>query len=146
MKENYPKACKEILEILKYMPPNDVEKIPKEMIKAFEYEMDSNYKFEINEDSDFSKLELLDETRAILTNIFRDYWATPKQKEKIIEKQNYSRQKYEDQKKAKYNPDTIFAQKEEENDVKENNLPIEIKKESFIVKLYNFIKNLFVKK
>ena len=143
MKENFPKACKEILEILKYMPPNDVEKIPQEMLDAFKYKMDKNYDFKIDEDADFSKLELLDETRAILTNIFRDYWATPKQKEKIIEKQKYSIQKNEEKKKEKYNPDDIFKSPKTENAIQENNLPIEIKKESFIKKIYNFIINLF---
>lgn len=143
MIENYPKACKEIIEILKYMPPNDVEKIPKEMIDGFKYKMDSNYNFIINEDADFSKLELLDETRAILTNIFRDYWATPVQKEKIIEKQRYSKQKEEEKKKEKYNPDDIFKSKEVKNILQENNLPIEVKKESFIMKIYNFIIKTF---
>ena len=43
MKENYPKAYTEILEILKYMRENDVNKIPKKLLDTFEYKKDTNY-------------------------------------------------------------------------------------------------------
>lgn len=41
------------------------------------------YGFTIDENQDFSKLDILDETEAIMVNIFKDYWATPEQKAKI---------------------------------------------------------------
>ena len=85
MKENYPKAYTEVLEILKYMPKDDVNKIPKELVNTFEYKKDNNYIFAINEYQDFSKLKVLNETKAIMVNIFRDYWASSEQKEKIKE-------------------------------------------------------------
>ncbi len=74
MKENYPKAYTEVLEILKYMPENDVKKIPKKLLETFECKKDTNYSFIIDENQDFSKLKILDETEAIMVNIFRDYW------------------------------------------------------------------------
>ena len=89
MKENYPKAYTEVLEIMKYMPKQDVNKIPKEMIEMFENKMDKSYVFNVKETDDFADLKILDETEAIFVNIFRDYWATPEQKKKIIEKQSY---------------------------------------------------------
>lgn len=151
MIDNYPKAYKEVLEILKYMPKSEVEKIPQEMIDTFEYKKDKNYKFVLNEDADFGNLDLLDETKAIISNIFRDYWATPEQREKIIAKQKYDIQKIEEEKMQKYNPDDLFKKN---NDNKENvtienynkNLPVEIKKENFFRKLVNYIKGLFKKK
>ena len=69
MKENYPKAYTEVLEIFKYMPKDDVEKIPKKMLDLFEYKKDTNYHFTIEENQDFSKLDILDATEAIMVNM-----------------------------------------------------------------------------
>lgn len=53
---------------------------------------------------------LLDETKAVLANIFRDYWATTYQKDKIIEKEKIDRIKIEESKREKYN-NYIFNKK-----------------------------------
>ena len=96
MKENYHKAYKEVIEILKYVPQESVNKIPKTMIETFKAKMDDNYDFKIDINKGFEEQDLLDETKAILANIFRDYWATPYQRERIIAKEKYDRQKIED--------------------------------------------------
>ena len=50
MGNNYEKAYTEILEILKYIPKEEYERIPKEKILFFEENCDKNYefKFDIN--------------------------------------------------------------------------------------------------
>ena len=53
------------------------------------------------EAQDFADLKILDETKAIFVNIFKDYWATPEQKKKIIEKQNYDKSIIEKEKVEK---------------------------------------------
>lgn len=148
MKNNYAKAYKEVIEILKNVPEESVNKIPKEIIEIFNTNMDKDYKFKIDENSSFEEQNLLEETKAIFANIFRDYWATPYQKEKIEEKEKNDRLKVEEEKREKYNIDEIFKkrniinqQKIEENKV--TNLPIEIKKEKFYQKLIKFIKRIF---
>ena len=147
MIENYPKAYTEVLETLKYMPKEDVDKIPKKMLDTFEYKRDKNYNFTIDENQDFSKLKILDETEAIIVNIFKDYWATPEQKAKIQAKMREDMRIIEEEKKAKYNVD-IFKKKENaeiENDVQKtniNNLPIEVKKEKFYERVIRFIKKV----
>ena len=70
MKENYPKAYTEVLEIMNYMPKEDVNKIPKEMIEMFENKRDKSYVFNIKEIDDFTNLNILDETKAIIVNIY----------------------------------------------------------------------------
>lgn len=148
MKENYPKAYTEVLEIMKYMPKQDVNKLPKEMIEMFENKMDKSYVFNVKETDDFADLKILDETEAIFVNIFRDYWATPEQKKKIIEKQSYDKSIIEKEKMEKYNPDTIFKQPEilkTNIDIVENKKDtslVEVK-ESFFIKFINIIKNIF---
>ncbi len=149
MEDNYPKAYKEVIEILKYVPEESVNKIPQELLDAFKAQMDPDYDFTVDINKNFEEQQLLSETKAILANIFRDYWATPDQKEKIEAKERYDRQKEEEEKRRKYNPDDLFK-RTNEVDIKEkteeaniNNLPIEVKKEKFYQKIINFFKRIF---
>ena len=149
MGDNYNKAYKEVVEILKYMPKESVEKIPNDMREMFEAEMDKTYEFKINESKEFEEQDLLEETKAILANIFRDYWATPYQRERILAKEQQDRQRAEEQKRANYNPNDIFKKKDAQKlkpQVEENynnNLLVEVKKEKVYYRLINFIKKLF---
>lgn len=151
MESNYPKAYKEVIEILKFVPRESIDKIPQKMIEMFKAKMDDNYNFTVDINKSFEEQELLDETKAILANIFRDYWATPYQKERIQAKERYDRQKIEDEKREKYSVD-IFKKKDniEKQDITNkvdnigsNTLPIEVKKEKFYEKLLDFIKKIF---
>lgn len=160
MKEdNYSKAYKEIVEILKYVPEECVNKIPKEMRDMFEGEQLKTYNFEIDTEKLFEEQELLEETKAILANIFRDYWATDYQKARIIEKENQDREEWERQKREKYNPNDIFKNRniatndnnisqdiqEQLNDEYNKNLPMEGQKQNIFQKLLCFIKKLIHK-
>lgn len=120
MEDNYSKAYKEIVEILKYVPEESVNKIPKEMRGMFEEEQLKTYNFQIDTEKPFEEQELLEETKAILANIFRDYWATDYQKSRIIEKENKDREEWERQKREKYNPDNIFNNRENDEYTKES--------------------------
>ncbi|MBP3707216.1 MAG: hypothetical protein J6J36_01210 [Clostridia bacterium] len=150
MKENYPKAYTEVLEILKYMPKEDVKKIPKNILEMLKKNRDITYNFVVTENDDFSKLNILDETEAIFVNFFRDYWATPKQRDKLIAKQICDMKNIEKEKTSKYNPEDIFSYKEENNTKddfteteKSNNDRLLVKdKESFFRKFVNFFKRL----
>lgn len=150
MEKNYSKAYKEVVEILKYVPKESIEKIPQKMRDTFTTKMDNTYNFSIDISKSFEEQELLDETKAILANIFRDYWATPYQKERIQAKERYDMEKIEEEKRAKYNSDIfkIRENKKTENKVEEDNtksniLPVEVKKERFYEKLINFFKKIF---
>lgn len=153
MEDNYPKAYKEVIEILNYVPKESVDKIPETMLEVFKTKMDKDWDFKVDINKSFEEQELLDETKAIFANIFRDYWATPYQREKIKAKEKYDRQKLEEEKYEKYNPDDLFKKKNiesvKENEKKEtnisenSNLPIEVKKEKFYEKIINFFKKIF---
>lgn len=145
MEENYYKAYKEVIEILKYVPQESVNKISKAMLETFEKKMDKDYVFKVDINKTFEEQNLLEETKDIFAVIFRDYWATPYQRERIKEKEKYDRQKIEEEKANKYNPDDIFRNKEKDNVVVNNNLPVEIKKENFFKKLMSFIKKIIKK-
>lgn len=144
MEDNYTKAYKEVMEILKFVPQDSVNKIPKTMLEVFKAKMDKDWKFTVNINKSFEEQDLLDETKAIFANIFRDYWATPYQKERIMAKEKYDRQKIEKEKLEKYNPNDLFKKtKTNEEKAEISNLPIEVKKENFYEKIINFFKKIF---
>ena len=146
MEDKYPKAYKQVIEILKYVPQESVDKIPKEMIKTFKINMDDKYDFKIDISKSFEEQDIFEETKAILANIFRDYWATPEQKERILEKERNDREIEENIKREKYNPDNLFKKKQkviQQNEEIQSNLPAEIKKEKFYEKIINFLKKIF---
>lgn len=163
MEDNYSKAYKEIVEILKYVPEESVNKIPKDMRDMFEAEQLKTYNFQIDTEKTFEEQELLEETKAILANIFRDYWATDYQKARIIEKENQDREEGEKQKREKYNPNDIFKNRntstittsnnndisqdiqEQLNEEYNKNLPIEVKKQNIFQRLLSFVKKLVLK-
>lgn len=152
MEEIYHKAYKEVIEILKYVPQESVNKIPKTTLETFEKKMDKDYVFNIDINKSFEEQNLLEETKDIFAVIFRDYWATPYQRERIKAKEKYDRQKIEEEKANKYNPDDIFNKKIKEQNKENtkqqneeqtvNNLPVEYK-EKFYEKIINFFKKLF---
>ena len=146
MEDKYPKAYKQVIEILKYAPQEIVDKIPKKMIKTFKTNMDDKYDFKIDISKSFEEQDVLEETKAILANIFRDYWATPEQKERILEKEKNDIEIEENLKREKYNPDDLFKKKQkviQQNEEIQSNFPVEIKKEKFYKKIINFMKKRF---
>lgn len=106
--ERYSKAYKEIIEILKYVDNEAVNKIPREMLDMFKVNQDKNYNFKVDITKSFDAQNISKETKAILANIFRDYWATDYQRDKIIKKEIQERELLEAKKREKYNPDNLF--------------------------------------
>ena len=81
--------------------------------------------------------------KAIIGLLFRDYWATDEQKDKIIRKQNYDRQLLEEKKKSMYDVENIFKRKSHENeDVKEM---VVYKEQRWYQKLFAKILKIFKK-
>ena len=145
MEDKYPKAYKQVIEILKYVPQESVDKIPQEMIKTFKINMDDKYDFKIDISKSFEEQDILEETKAILANIFRDYWATPEQKERILEKERNEREIEENKKREKYNPDNLFKKRstQQEEYVVTNEVAMVEYKEPFLKRIFNKIKRKF---
>lgn len=99
--ENYNKAYVEVIALLSNITPEDISKIPEEVLKLFEEKKHVNYNYEIDLTKEFEEQNMLDETCAIFANIFRDYWATPEQKARILAKQANELIKLEKEKKLK---------------------------------------------
>ena len=143
--KEYAEAYKEVVTILSCVPEEDLQKIPQDKINFYIENMDEEYEYVLDENIEFEEQSMSDITKAILANIFRDYWATPYQKERIEAKEKYDIEKEEEEKREKYNPDDIFKSKYADSTIANTNLPMEIKKENFFQKLISFIKR-FIKK
>lgn len=140
MNDVYAKAYTELYEILKNISEKDLNKIPKEVLNMLEEKRDKEYNFKLEENIEFENQKLLRETKILLAILYRDYWATKEEKEKITQKWKNDIIKNEEENKIKYNE--LFKNKkqpiiDEEN---ENNLPIEPKKEKLFEKIICFIK------
>lgn len=139
-------AYTEVVQVLEKLPTNDIEKIPNELIIALKENQNPNYEFQFDikrslKDQNFSK-----KARTILAVLFRDYFATEKQKNKILNVEKYEYNKLQKQAMEKYNPDELFS-KAKENDKTEYVMPpAVIKKENFLNKIFIFLKQFFRKK
>ena len=108
----YANAYSEVLEILKYISKEDYEKIPNSKIELFETNYNKDYIFKYNPNKTLDEQNVSKTAKAIIAILFRDYWATEIQKEKIISKQNYDRMKLEEERKARYDSNNLFKNNE----------------------------------
>lgn len=142
MGNNYEKAYTEILEILKYIPKEEYERIPKEKILFFEENCDKDYEFKFDINKSLDEQEFLRETNAIIVVLFRDYFATDIQKEKLQKILLENERKYQEELREKYNPDDIFKKKQvdvKKEEIKEENVQMVEYKEPILRRIVNKI-------
>lgn len=148
----YAIAYREVLEILKYIPVEDYNKIPKTKIELFEANANDSYNFSYNPDKTLEEQEVSKIAKGIIAILFRDYWSTDTQKEKIISKQNYDRMKLEEEKRATYNLGKIFNNEQNDFNIqivekeKEKLELIEYKESKWYQKIFEKILKVFRKK
>ena len=139
----YANAYKEVIEILKHVSKEDYDKIPKEKINLFEENANKEYNFIYDANKTLDEQNVSKKAKTIIAILYRDYWATDIQREKIKSKEQYDRKVKEQEHN---NPDVIFKLKETTNNYEHSNFPIEVKKENLIQKILKFIKNIFKRK
>ena len=148
-KKEYQKAYVELYEIIKVLPEEEQKKIPKLVLKNLKDNMDKEYKFILNEDSDILNQKYRIETKALFVELYEKYLAPKEDGEFWNEYDKICNNMIEEEKRIKYNSDNIFKnkklKKEELSVTKEcdSNLPIEVKKDNIVVKFLKFIKNIF---
>lgn len=144
MNEIYANAYQEVIEVLKYTKREDLIKIPKFKIDLYKKYMNKNNNFKIDKNKPLEEQNLSNEAKAILANLFKDYWAADYEKQRIEEKEKYDLEQIA---KEKYSVDNLFKKKEVNQENASNddtNLEV-IKEEKWYNKLFNKIKNLFYK-
>lgn len=146
------RAYTEVLEILKHISQEELNKIPTEIIKFMEDNRDNTYNFTYDVSQSLGEQKVLRETNSIIIYIFKKYFATDVQKEKINNILMKNELIYQKELKEKYNPELLFKKKEykieDEKESIENNMEevslIEYK-ENIFIKLIKKIKNNFLK-
>ena len=144
----YKIAYSEVLEILKYIPKEEFNKVPQDMLEMFKTNASNENQFIYDPNKTLQEQNVSEIARAIIAILFRDYWANKIQREKIIQKQNYDRIKLNEEKREKYNPDNIFKNREIRTieNTTSNIVSMIAYKESAFKRLLNKIKSIFAKK
>jgi len=142
--ERYSKAYKEVIEVLKHTKREDVNKIPKEKVAMWKANMRKDYDFKILKNKSLEEQGLSDEAKAIIANIYKDYWATDSEREKIKSKEN---KELEDIEQAKFGLEDLekLFKENQSNETEENCTSVVAieKKMSFFSRLVSSIKRLF---
>ncbi len=142
--EKYAYAYKEVIEVLRHTKKEDVCKIPSYKILLYAKYMNNNYNFKIDETKNIEDQNLSPEAKAILANLYRDYWASTYQRQRIKAKEQYDIEKIL---KDKYNPDNLFKNTNrgmqlETQQSEETRMTIS-QEEKWYQKIFNLIKNIF---
>lgn len=83
MTNAYEKAYTEVLEILRFLPRNEYDQIPKEEIDFYESHRDKSYQYNFDPSKGLQAQPISREANAVLITIFQDFFASEVQQEKI---------------------------------------------------------------
>ena len=118
--DTYEMAYVEVLEILKHLPQEDYNRIPKEKIEYYEKYKDRNYFYQFDKYLPIEEQRISKKAKAIIITLFKNYFATQIQQQKLDIILQENSKKIEILKRTKYNPDNIFKKRKNE-DIPENN-------------------------
>lgn len=107
--ERYQNAYAELLYYLKGIDPNDIIKIPRDLINHFENFKNPEYVCDFDYTKPLKELNLLEETKGLIGMICLNYWCdTPEKKQQLLNTMNANELKYQETLKKLYNPDDMF--------------------------------------
>ena len=142
----YRNSFKEVYVILENTDNELLSKIPAKFMNFIKANMNNEYETKIDLNVDINKQLLLKETEAILSLIYRSYWATNEEKKEIALKDKNEFIEKEKQKKEEFQGKDIYKLFDERRNISEitldNNLMI-IKKENFLEKFFKKIISIF---
>ena len=125
--KEFAEASAEINEIFKYLPKEEVEKIPSKLREFFKEVSSKDYVTNINPNMPLDKQQIKEKTKDIIALIYRNYWCSEEERKELDQKLIENDRKFEEELREKYNPDNIFKNnvtttKKEEPEVKEEKI------------------------
>lgn len=139
--EEYKIAYSEVLEILKCIPKEEYEKIDKEKLEFYEKNKKQYYDFNYDKNKTLDEQGVSKIAKIIISIIYRDYWASNEERDKIFEMQNNMRKKLKDKMRIDFDPEVAFKKYTQFEEVKEtSNEIIKVEKKFTFTKLINKIK------
>lgn len=148
--EDYANACAEVVRILDYIPYRDYKKIPKDVILHYEENASKNCDFEYDIKYSLDEQNVSKTAKTIIAILFRDYWATLEQKNKILNYEKNEIIKEENIKKEKYNSNDIFKNNtkstfiENKDNIQEKSL-VNVSNIKWYEKIWKIFKDFFKK-
>lgn len=136
MVETNEKACNEVLVLLKMLPEAELKKIPETEIKFLEEHRDVNYNFSVNLEVPINEVNISRKAKAILVVLWKKYFATDIQKQKLDKILQENSMKEEQKEQEEYQYSDMFKN----NTQKIINLPTVIE-EKWYEKVWNKIKD-----
>ena len=140
--KEYKIAYNEVLEILKYISKEELNKVPQDIIEMFKNNASNENQFIYNPNKTLQEQNVSEFARTIIAILFRNYWATESQRQKIIEKQKFDREKI---KEEKYSHDKIFQKHntQQKENFESNKIVLVEYKESIFTSIKNWLKRIF---
>lgn len=145
--KEFAEALAEINEILKYLPEEYVEKIPKKLRDFFKEIESKEYKTNIDPYKTLDEQDLKPKTKTLITVLYRNYWCNEEERAELDKILIENDKKYEEELREKYNPDNIFKKKDKDEEIKkveETSLAVYNNK-MWYQKAFEFISNIFKK-
>lgn len=144
-------AYSEVEVFLSLLEDEQINKVPKQLIKLFQEEKDYNYKKIIDPSKPIKDQDLKEETLAIISLLNLEYWCDDEQEKERLRKTYYNNQKaYEEVFQITFDPDKIFKKDYKTNEMQDNdntenigtNL-ITFQRETIVRKIIRIIKRIF---
>ena len=137
----------EVYEILSYMDKLTVMKIPEDILTIIKIKRNPNFITKINKQDIFNEENVSKETIDLLCWLDYNYWMNDEQRTEIDKIKREISIEVENEKREKYNPNTIFKKNSQENNVENDIVKDELSmieyKESIFRKIINKIKSIF---
>lgn len=145
MTKEYREAFTEVNEILKYFNKDLLKKIPKEFIKNIKENMSTTYKVIYDNTKSLNEQNIKQETRAILSIIYRDYICDKETKEKIIQNDRKEWLQLEEKKKEEYKNTELFKSPIKNQNISNDKYLKVVEKQNIIIKIIEKIKEIWRK-
>ena len=157
----YSKCLVQVDEILNYLNPEELKKIPENVRKTIKDNKDKNYEWKYYEGKKLEEQNLNRKSIAILSYLNMEYLLNDEQRKLMEQIHRVNEQKQEEEKRKQYNPENIFENKsniKEDKTVqvasnestskesKESKNLAMTKKDRWYNKIKLYIKSLFSKK
>ena len=137
----------EVYEILSYMDKLTVMKIPEDILTTIKIKRNPNFITKINKQDIFNEENVSKETIDLLCWLDYNYWMNDEQRIEIDKIKREISIEVENEKREKYNPESIFKKHIQNNKLEENITKDEVAmieyKESIFRKIINKIKSIF---
>ena len=140
-------AYAEVIQVLKYLPKDDIEKIPRELIIALKENQNHNHNFQFNVNVSLKVQNFSKKAKDLIAVIKYNYWSTDEEKQQLQQIFYDNENKYQKELSEKYDLNNIFKKKESKIEMPqiENNVQMVVYKENIFIRIFNKLKNLIKK-